>query len=75
MSVEPIVKPLSIGGLAARLGVPRQRIYAMTQKGQIRAVQMAGGLVVSVEEAQRVLDAAIRIETPTGRNRLVFNFI
>ena len=44
---ERVTQPLSIGGLAARLGVPRQRIYALVDKKQIRAVPMAGGLVIT----------------------------
>lgn len=73
--LERVTTPLSIGGLAARLGVPRQRIYALVEKKQIRAVQMAGGLVITAEEANRVLEAAIRVDTRDGRSRLVFNFI
>ena len=73
--LERVETPLSIGSLAARLGVPRQRIYTLVQKGQIRAISMSGGLVISPDEANRVLDAAIRIDTPKGRNRLVFDFV
>jgi excisionase family DNA binding protein len=73
--LERVTQPLSIGGLAARLGVPRQRIYALVDKKQIRAVPMAGGLVITPEEANRVIEAAIRVDTRDGRSRLVFNFI
>lgn len=72
---ERVSQPLSIGGLAARLGVPRQRVYALVEKGQIKAVPMSGGKVISVEEANRVIEAAIRVDTRDGRSRLVFNFI
>lgn len=72
---ERITTPMSIGGLAARLGVPRQRVYTMVEKGQIRAVPMAGGLVIAPAEANRVIDAAIRVDTRDGRSRIVFNFI
>jgi excisionase family DNA binding protein len=72
---ERVETPLSVGSLAARLGVPRQRIYTLVQRGQIRAVSMSGGLVISPDEANRVLEAAIRIDTPKGRNRLVFDFV
>ena len=72
---ERVETSLSIGSLAARLGVPRQRIYTLVQKGQIRAISMSGGLVISPDEANRVIDAAIRIDTPKGRNRLVFDFV
>jgi excisionase family DNA binding protein len=73
--LERITQPLSIGGLAARLGVPRQRIYALVEKKQIRAVPMSGGLVITPEEAARVIEAAIRVDTNDGRSRVVFNFI
>jgi excisionase family DNA binding protein len=72
---ERVETSLSIGSLAARLGVPRQRIYTLVQKGQIRAISMSGGLVISPDEANRVIDAAIRIDTPRGRGRLVFDFV
>lgn len=72
---ERVTQPISIGGLAARLGVPRQRIYALVDKKQIRAVPMAGGLVITADEANRVIEAAIRVDTRDGRSRLVFNFI
>ena len=73
--LERVNTPLSIGGLAARLGVPRQRIYVLVEKGQIKATPMSGGLVISVEEANRVLDAAIRVDTNDGRSRVVFDFV
>ena len=73
--LERVNSPLSIGGLAARLGVPRQRIYALVDKKQIRATPMAGGLVITPDEANRVIEAAIRVDTRDGRSRLVFNFI
>jgi excisionase family DNA binding protein len=72
---ERVDKPISVGGLAVRLGVPRQRIYTLIEKGQIRALPMSGGLVVSSDEANRVIDAAIRVDTNDGRSRVVFNFI
>ena len=72
---ERITQPVSIGGLAARLGVPRQRIYTLVERGQIRAAPMSGGLVIGVDEANRVIEAAIRVDTNDGRSRVVFNFI
>ena len=74
-TMERVNQPLSVGGLAARLGVPRQRIYALVDRKQIRATPMAGGLVITAEEANRVIEAAIRVDTRDGRSRLVFNFI
>ena len=74
-TTAPITHPLSIGGLADHLGVPRQRVYNLLKRGQLRAEQMAGGLVVQPDEANRILDAAIRVDTRKGRNRLVFNFV
>ena len=75
LSLERVTKPVSIGGLAAHLGVPRQRVYVLVKQGQIRAVPMSGGLVITPEEANRVIEAAIRVDTRDGRSRLVFNFI
>ena len=40
---ERVDTPLSIGSHALRLGVPRQRIYTLVQKGQIRAISMSRG--------------------------------
>jgi hypothetical protein len=36
---------------------------------------MSGGLVITPDEAARVIDAAIRVDTNDGRSRVVFNFI
>ena len=73
--LERVTTSLSIGGLAARIGVPRQRIYTLVEKGQIRAVPMSGGLVITPDEANRVMEAALRVDTNDGRSRVVFNFI
>ena len=72
--VEAVTRPLSIAGLADRLGVPRQRVYNLVKRGQVRAEPLSGGLVIQPEEASRVLDAAIRVDTRRG-SRLVFDFI
>jgi predicted site-specific integrase-resolvase len=71
----PVTHALSVGGLADRLGVPRQRIYNLVRNGYIRVVVMSGGQVIPVEEANRVLEAAIKVSTREGRDRIVFNFI
>ena len=70
----PVNRPLSIAGLAERLGVPRQRVYNLVKRGQVRAEPVSGGLVIQPEEASRVIEAAIRIDTRKG-SRLVFDFI
>ena len=72
--VAPVTRPLSIAGLAERLGVPRQRVYNLVRRGQVRAEPLSGTLVIQPEEASRVLDAAIRVDTRKG-SRLVFDFI
>ena len=72
--VAPVNRPLSIAGLAERLGVPRQRVYNLVRRGQVRAEPLSGTLVIQPEEASRVLDAAIRVDTRKG-SRLVFDFI
>ena len=73
---ETVEKPLSIAGLAMRLGITRQRVYNMIYRGVVKAEKMQGGLVITPAEAERVLDAAIHIDTGKGsRPRLVFDFI
>jgi hypothetical protein len=72
---EKLEHPVSLGGLADRLGVPRQRVYNLVRRGQIKAEPLSGGLVVQPEEAMRILDAAVRIDTRRGRSRLVFDFV
>ena len=71
---EPVTRPISIAGLADRLGVPRQRVYNLVKRNQIKAEPLAGGLVIQPEEAARIFDAAIRVDTRHG-SRLVFDFI
>ncbi len=71
----PVTQPLSIGGLADHLGVPRQRVYNLVKRGHVKVEPMSGGLVIQPSEANRILDAAIRIATRKGRDRLVFNFV
>ena len=70
----PVERPLSIAGLADRLGVPRQRVYNLVKRGQVKAEPLSGGLVIQPDEASRVIDAAIRVDTRRG-SRLVFDFI
>jgi hypothetical protein len=73
-SDAPVNRPLSIAGLAERLGIPRQRVYTLVKRGQIKAEPLSGGLVIQPEEAARVLEAAIRVDTRKG-SRLAFDFI
>jgi hypothetical protein len=70
----PVERPVSIAGLAERLGVPRQRIYNLVRRGQIKAEPLSGTLIVQPEEATRLIEAAIRVDTRKG-TRLVFDFI
>jgi len=70
----PPERPISIAGLAERLGVPRQRVYNLVKRGQVKAEALSGGLVIQPEEAARILEAAIRVDTRSG-SRLVFDFI
>jgi hypothetical protein len=68
-------RPVSIGGLAHYLGVPRQRIYNLVRRGSIKAEPMSGGLVIMPNEAARVIDAAVKVDTRKGSTRLVFDFV
>lgn len=73
-AAAPVEHTISIGGLAERLGVPRQRVYNMIRRGWIKAEPLGGALVIRPDEAERVLEAAIRVDTRMG-SRLVFNFV
>jgi hypothetical protein len=52
--VAPVTRPVSIAGLAERLGVPRQRVYNLVRRGQVKAEPLSGNLVIQPEEALRV---------------------
>ena len=67
-------RPISIGGLAERLGVTRQRIYNLVNRGQIKTVSINGTMVIPANEVSRVCDAAIKLDTRKG-TRLVFDFV
>jgi hypothetical protein len=41
----------------------------------IKAAPLSGGQVIAAPEAQRVVDSAIRVDTNTGRSRIVFDFV
>jgi len=73
-AAAPPERPISIGGLAERLGVPRQRVYNLVKRGQVKAEPMSGTLVISPDEAARVLEAATRVDTRMG-SRLIFDFV
>jgi hypothetical protein len=66
--------PVSFGGFAKLVGVPRQRIYNMAKRNQIKSETIADIAVIMPAEAARLLDAAIRVDT-NGGSRLVFDFI
>jgi predicted site-specific integrase-resolvase len=68
-------RPVSIGGLAHYLGVPRQRIYNLVRKGAIKTETMSSGKVIMPSEAARVIDAATKIDTHKGSSRVVFDFV
>jgi hypothetical protein len=73
--VTELERPVSIGGLAHYLGVPRQRIYNLVRRGTIHAETMSGGMVIMPNEAARVIDAAVKVDTRKGSTRLVFDFV
>lgn len=72
-SIE-ITRPISVGALAKHLGIPRQRVYNMVRRGEIKTVNMTGGMVITPQEAVRVLEAATHIDTKGGQ-RLAFEFV
>ena len=64
--IPPVTRPVSIGGLAEILGIPRQRVYNLVKKGLVRAERMEGGALIQTAEANRVLDAVVFVTTPRG---------
>ena len=64
--IPPVTRPMSVGGFAELLGVPRQRIYNLVKKGFVRVEPMTGGLLIQPAEANRVLDAVVFVTTPKG---------
>ena len=69
------INSLSLGGLAEKIGVPRQRIYNEVKRGHIKTHAFSGGIMVDVQEANRVLDAVVRVETSKSRTRIVFDWV
>ena len=71
----PTINPMSIAALANKIGVPRQRIYNEVKRGHIRVMHIAGDtLAISPMEADRVMDAVVRIGTRKG-SRIVFDWV
>lgn len=66
-------KPMSVGTLAAALGVSRQRVYTLIKQGKIHTVQMAGGSVVMPNEVDRVMASATWVDVK-GVDRLRLDF-
>jgi excisionase family DNA binding protein len=64
---------MSVGTLAAALGVSRQRLYSMIHQGKIKTVPMAGGSVIMPQEVDRVMASALRVNIK-GHERLRFDF-
>ena len=73
-AVATVDHPMSLGALAQRIGVPRQRVYDLVKTGKVRAEHISGTMVVQPREVARVLDAVKTVDTPKG-SRLVFDFV
>ena len=67
-------RPVSIAVLADKVGISRQRVYNMIKRGEIKAVDLPGGLVIEPPEVARITEAATRVSTMAG-DRLVFDFV
>jgi predicted DNA-binding transcriptional regulator AlpA len=72
LKTRPVDRPVTLPQLAEMLGVHRQRIYLMRQKGLFKAVRLMGGLVVMPDEVNRVLGSATSVDSPKG-SRVLFN--
>lgn len=66
--------PISLGGLAKYIGVPRQRIYNLVRRKLLHPYPLAGTLVVSPAEAALLVDAVVHVRTKTGA-RIRFDFV
>jgi excisionase family DNA binding protein len=64
--VELPAEAVSITTLARMLGVSRQYVYDLVEKGQIKAVTLTGGRAIEPEEAKRVLESAVKVRTGSG---------
>jgi excisionase family DNA binding protein len=63
---------LSIGALAQELGVARQRIHRMVQRGLVYAEQIGPHRLIPREEAERLIASSKRVARPDGRSMVVF---
>jgi excisionase family DNA binding protein len=70
---EPIAESLSVRGLAKALGVSRQHVYNLIRQGRIKTESTTGGRVILPEEARRILQSVIRVETGNGLVKVRIN--
>jgi excisionase family DNA binding protein len=66
LPIELPAEAVSITTLARLLGVSRQYVYDLVEKGAIRTVMLTGGRAVEPEEARRVLESAVKVRTRGG---------
>ena len=65
---------ISLPALAAKLGISRQRVYALAADGRIRTEKVAGGVsAVHPDEVKRVMAAAVKTLTSNGRRIVRFS--
>jgi predicted site-specific integrase-resolvase len=76
MNTEIVTEPMSVSGLAEKIGVSRQRIYVLVKEGRIAAIPMAGGFVIMPDEVNRVLDSVTRVKLKQGQpDRICFDIM
>lgn len=67
--------PISVGGLAKHIGVPRQRIYNLINRGILKPDVVGKNYVFSPEYASNIVNYCVfRVRTKMGV-RVVFDFI
>ena len=65
---------MSIGKLAHRIGVPRQRIYNLVKRGVLIPELVGGTCVFSPAYAALILEAVVYVNTKAG-TQVRFDFI
>lgn len=62
-----VTEPLTIPAFADILGIHRQRIYILIQRGLIKAARVPGGMLIMPDEANRVLGSVMFAKSRKGQ--------
>lgn len=70
-----VTEPLTVPALAAMLGIHRQRLYILIQRGLITVMRVPGGMLVMPEEANRLLGSVMFAKSPRGQRMFIIDRI